>query len=268
MAEVRELERGIWLDDSLDADTRRDIEGLCHLLSGCVSDAVVCLAMFEQGCARARTRPDMAAWERDGELYRAREAELEAEDPRAWGTQGYREWHDAIRERARRDVQRTKWAQDGGPEAYKRRLPFIHARSFVNVLAQLRRGLVALTDYELGEATNASIRAGLETFDTAVPGLVGVRDSSEHAEDRVRWRVRNQRLEPGPVENQMIHAPGGGALVMESISGRRFGGTIADGTYAEVDVADGTTEVARAVVQAVFDVLPWRPGHRLHEPYS
>jgi len=66
----------------------------------------------------------------------------------------------------------------------------------------------------------------------------------------------------------MIHAPYGGAMVIESLNNQHFGGTIADVTYAEVEIADATTESARTAVQAVFDGLPWRPDHRIHEPSS
>ena len=55
-------------------------------------------------------------------------------------------------------------------------------------------------------------------------------------------------------------------MIINALNNQHFGGTIADGTYVEVEVADATTEVARAAVQAVFDALPWKPGHRRVEP--
>ena len=57
-------------------------------------------------------------------------------------------------------------------------------------------------------------------------------------------------------------------MVVSALNNRHFGGTIADVSYAEVEVADATTEIARAGVQAVYDALPWRPGHRQFEPSS
>jgi hypothetical protein len=55
-------------------------------------------------------------------------------------------------------------------------------------------------------------------------------------------------------------------MVVDALNNQHFGGTVADGTYAEVEVADATTEIARAAVQAAYDALPWRSGHRLFEP--
>lgn len=58
----------------------------------------------------------------------------------------------------------------------------------------------------------------------------------------------------------------GAAMIVSALNNQHFGGTIADGTYVEVGVADATTGVARVAVQAVFDALPWKPGHRRVEP--
>jgi hypothetical protein len=95
-----------------------------------------------------------------------------------------------------------------------------------------------------------------------------VRDSVAHVEDRVRGRAFSRETVTKPVTNSMIHAPNGGVIVVEALNNQHFGGTMADGAYAEVEVADATTEVARVAVQAVYHALPWRPGHRMFEPSS
>lgn len=55
-------------------------------------------------------------------------------------------------------------------------------------------------------------------------------------------------------------------MIIDNLNGDHYGGTIADGSYAEVEVADATSEIARVAVQAVFDALPWRAGNRQIEP--
>lgn len=133
---------------------------LCHLLSDCVADSVVALALFEEAIAGEPrgTSPDHGQWERDRARERQREAELEAELGVAWGDPDYFQTSNAIREQARRDVLRQKWVEQGGPEAYRRRLPFIHARSFVTTVALLQRGLFAMCDYELDPHESAAVR--------------------------------------------------------------------------------------------------------------
>jgi hypothetical protein len=277
MATIRELERGIWLDDSVASDdVRHDIEMLCHLLSDCVADLVVSLSMFEHAQiqvharmqARSHEGPDLAQWERDGQWRRAREDELQAEAGITWGETDYFKKSEAIREQVRREVLREKWTREGGPESYKHRVPFIHAQSFVSSLAVLQRSLIALTRYALDKAVQARIQQACDDFAAALPGLKDVRDSVAHVEERVRGEVHGKKIKAQPVSNSMIHAPQGGVLIVSALNNQSYGGTIADGTYVEVEIADATTAIAWAAVQAVYDALPWKPGHRNVEPSS
>ena len=275
MATIRELERGVWLDESVPEEFRHDVEMLCHLLSDCVADLVVSLSLFEQAQI-VQTRPiesvptaDREEWQRESEWRRAREAELEAASGLVWGASDYFERSEEIRERVQREALREKWEREGGPETYRRRLIFIHARSFVTTLAALQRALTAICQYDFTPGVTADLKRARDAFAAALPGLKGVRDSTAHVEDRVRGQQKlGRKIAPQPVVNSMIHAPRGGVMLIESLNNQHFGGTIADGTYAEVEVADTTTEIATTAVQAVFDGLPWRPGHRMHEPSS
>jgi hypothetical protein len=274
MATIRELERGVWLEDSVPSEIRHDVETLCHLLSTCVADLVVTLSMFEQAQlsdhARFRESADRHRenWERDAERTREIEAALETAAGVIWGHPDYWERSSEIREQARRQMLREQWAHEDGPESYQRRVVFIHARSFVTTLAVLQRSLLAIRKYPFEPSVQNAIQGACDNFASAVPGLKGVRDSVAHVEERVRGEARGEKITAAPIINKMIHAPDGGVIVTESLNNQHFGGTIEDGTYAEVEVADTTTEIARSAVQAVFDALPWRAGHHLHEPSS
>lgn len=274
MATIRELQRGVWLDDSIRSKMRHDIESLCYLLSNCVADLVVTLSMYEQARLADHARFEQAAdtragnWERDSERTREIESALETAAGVSLGSPDHWEKSSEIREQARRQVQRERWAREGGPDAYKQRVVFIHARSFVTTLAVLQRGLLQIGEYEFEPSVRAAIECACDQFASAVPGLKGVRDSVAHVEERILGNAKKKTIVAAPVMNNMIHAPGGGVIIAESLNNDHFGGTIEDGTYAEVAVADATTEIARAAVQAVFDALPWRPGPRVSEPYS
>lgn len=199
-------------------------------------------------------------------VQRFREAELAAEQGVVWGQDDWWERSNAIRELAQREILRQQWQESGGPEDYKRRVIFIHARSFVTTLAVQQRVLLSLCDYDLDPSITVRLEQACKAFASALPGLKGVRDSAAHVEDRVRGKAFGRQIATKPVTNTMIHAPNGGIMVIEALNNQHFGGTIADGTYAEVEVADATTEVARVAVQAVYDALPWRPGHRIRDP--
>jgi len=109
----------------------------------------------------------------------------------------------------------------------------------------------------------ATVAAGLkqarDTFAAALSGLKHVRDSAEHGEDRVRGRAFGKKIATQPLINALVYAPGGGVMIMESLNNQHFGGTIADGTYAEGELADATTEITRAAVQAVYDAYRGGP---------
>jgi hypothetical protein len=275
MATIRELERGVWLDETVVPDDfRLDAESLCDLLSNCVADLVVSLSMFERAqiecraCLQAKLEAgrDRENREREAERQREREVELAAQAGITRDHPDHFEKSRPIREQARRELVRENWAREGGPETYRHRAPFICAQSFVSTLALLQRSLLALTKYPFDRRVAASIQRVCDDFAAALPGLKGVRDSVAHAEDRVRAEAFGKKIATQPVSNTLIHAPAGGAMVVSALNNECYGGTIADGTYVEVDVADATTEVARAAVQAVYDALPWKPGHRRIDP--
>ncbi len=110
-------------------------------------------------------------------------------------------------------------------------------------------------------AAKPKIVAARDAFNAALPDLKPVRDSIEHAEDRMRGLDRNrQPMTLAPISNRMINAPGGGVLVGDALNDRHYGGTVDDGTYAEVEVSDDTLEVARASVQAISTPCPGAQG--------
>jgi hypothetical protein len=273
VATVRELKRGAWLDDTIPDDFRRDAEALCDQLSDCVADLVVSLSMFEDEYAarfltRVPTPPsiDLEERQRDADRLYRREAELEAEHGVAWGHPEYFERRAALREQTRRTLLREEWAENGGPEAYRNRVIFIHVRSFVTTLALLQCGLVALCGYGFGPAVAAKLKQACDNFAAALPGVKDVRDSLAHGEDRARGKARSKKITPQQVPFESAAAARG--MIISGLRGRHFGCTVADGAYAEVEISDATTEIARVAIQAVYDALPWRPGRRIHEPTS
>lgn len=95
------------------------------------------------------------------------------------------------------------------------------------------------------------------------PGWFGDLGRAPRSPTPTRTRPRRR---PGAPEHRPARDRHVISTATERHNNQHFGGTIADGTYAEVEVADATTEIARVAVQAVYDSLPWRPGHRMREP--
>ena len=258
---------GTWLE-GLDDETRHDAEALCRVMADGVVDAMLALAMFETACSIPRDS-SREAWERERQRQRAREEELAAADPPSqdFAPRENMEWRTRLSERARRSIIRDKWESGELSDALKHRLPFLHAETFVNSLAQVERALRSLQDLEFG-SVHPEVVAACSDLEAAIPGLRAVRDSVEHAEDRSRARNRGKKITLAPVSNEAISAPGGGVLIAGMLNNNRFGWTAADGTYQEVEVSDATIEAARASVQRALDAMPWRQhGYPLYVPY-
>jgi hypothetical protein len=265
MPALVELVTGTWLD-GLPDDVGHEAVTLTRLLTQGVMDAVLALAMFEQ-VVQAQSHPSHASWERDRALEQAREEELAAQDPWAFGAPGYIEWRTRLSEQARRDVLRQKWADGELPNELAHRLPFLHAQTFVTTLAQVGRTLEQLAKLATGSAAT-ELRAARGDYEKSLPGLKAVRDSVEHAEDRMRGRDRSGKtMTLAPVTNAAIHAPGGGVLIGGMLSNNSFGWTVDDGSYQEVEISDATVEAARAAVQRALNALPWKHhGFPRHVP--
>ena len=68
-----------------------------------------------------------------------------------------------------------------------------------------------------------------------------------------------------PLSNELIHAPDGGVLVVDSLNDNRLGGTLADGSFGEVEVSPQSVGTAQHFVQRVLDAFEWR-GPTMHLP--
>lgn len=102
---------------------------------------------------------------------------------------------------------------------------------------------------------------------TAFPHLRGVRNTAQHLEDRSRGFGAGRNPAPlglKPVENEMISAPGG-ALILNSLNGSKYGSTMADGHYGEVDVSRESMQQLQRILHATLESFKWR-GPKRHAP--
>lgn len=258
------IQPGCWLEGIGDNGTKRDVESLLHLLSTCICDAALALSLFEESQASASVRREsrMTEWDEDRERERVIASRLEGEfrddvDPEdRWRAS------DHIRELAAREAKRQKWQEGRVPEEYINRLPFLHAKSFVYALDTLQKSMECLAS-KTGMPPDVS--GALRDFQSGFPALVHVRDSSHHVEDRVQGKRRDKRIDPQPLSNGAVHAPNGGVLIVDMLDGRRYGGTLGDGSYGEVEVCAATVAAAQASVQRILDAFDWT-GPSMHLP--
>jgi hypothetical protein len=138
--------------------------------------------------------------------------------------------------------------QDAEPVSYHHRLPFLHAKSCVYALDTIDKSLVLLCKLK---ATPMAVHEALAEFRNAFPGLNGVRNSAHHVEDRVQGKAWKKHVD--------------GIFATDILQDSRYGGSLEDGSYGELDVTFASVDHARRTVQAVLDAYKWI-GYPMHFP--
>jgi hypothetical protein len=258
---------GTWLDDLPDR-VAFEVEKMLGLLESALADAALSLGLFEaeQAADDARHARHREEWEHK----RAAEAALVVhfEGQLAPDLPPEERWRlgEQVRERAHVAAKRSRWQSGRLPDAYAHRLPFLYAKSCLYALDTIAKALRTLARMP---GLPAGVGQARDAFGARFPTLVAVRDSAHHPEDRIRG-VRGRAgketsIETQPILGDAIHAPGGGVIVLDMLDNNRYGGTLADGTYGEVEISAETVAGAQQVIQQVIDAFSWR-GPRQHKP--
>jgi hypothetical protein len=248
-----------------------DVEKMLYLLESALADAAVSLGLFEaeQAAAVARHAQHREGWEQKRAAQAALAAQFESQLAPDLPPEERWRLDEQTRERARIEAKRARWRGGQLPDAYaKHRLPFLHAKSCLYALDTIAKVIRTLGRCRACRRESLRLRP---TSSLGFPTLVAIRNSAHHPEDRIRG-VRGGRggretpivAQPILLRNAM-YAPGGGVIVLDFLNDNRYGGTLADGTYAEVEISAGTVTGAQQLIQQVLDAFSWR-GPRPHKP--
>lgn len=250
---------GTWLDYP-DQEWARQVESLLRQLEATLADAAIALSLFERERQRSARAHNRAQWEADAK----RRQEIETEIAAQRGIDRYSSDHwEELYLLADIAFKREKWQRGELPDSYEHRLPFLYAKSYLFAMDRLDR-----TAGVLGKQLEVpkSVADASDLLLELMPNLRGVRNSVAHNEDRSRGLKREGRpLELKPVENKLVSAPRGGVLILESLNDNRFGSTMADGHYGEVEVSRRVLDAACNIVQSIFNAYHWK-GVAQHVP--
>jgi hypothetical protein len=249
---------GTWVDLP-DRARAHQLGVLLHLVEGHFVDAAVALNLFVAAQqARMPVVPNRDEWERDA----VRRQQLMAQFERRTGTERPVAYEEVM-EKVDIELKREHWAAGSPPQQYAMRLVFLHARSFIYALDSIGKALDVLAK-EPDAPPEVAVQR--DAFYAAFPSLVGVRDTAHHPEDRGRGLgKRGKRLKLKPIDNQFVKAPGGGVLVLDSLNGNKYGGTMANGHYGEVEVSAESLRVVQTCIQTALNDFTWK-GLRRHAP--
>lgn len=249
---------GTWLDYE-DKDWAWQVENLLRSLESQFFEANTALNLFVVAQSKRPSFTERDNWERDSQ----RRQEIRGAVEQEFEEIRSRERWDDVRFETEVRFKREKWATGGIPREFEHNLPFIYARSFLYALDAFDRLLGVLAKEANVPGEIAALHA---RFAQEFPDLRGVRNTVQHLEDRSRGLGTGKTpLELKPITNTPINAPGGGVLVLNCLNGSRYGSTMADGHYGEVDVSSESMERLQEILLGVLQSFKWH-GPKQHSP--
>lgn len=251
---------GTWLDYD-DREWSWKIQNQLRFLESQFFEANAALNRFINAQSIRPSFADRDNWVRDSE--RRSEIQRALEQERA-GLISREHWEDIHFEVDVR-LKREKWSNGRVPREFENNLPFIYARAFLYALDAFDKFLGVL-------AKEAKVPEQVGNFHAQIteefPHLRGVRNTAQHLEDRTRGLGAGKNPKPldlKPIANSFINAPGGGVLALSCLNGSRYGSTMSDGHYGEIDVSIESMQRLQKILEGVLQSFKWR-GSRQHAP--
>ncbi|EPO9638512.1 hypothetical protein G3W18_08175 [Klebsiella pneumoniae] len=244
-----------------DGEVAWKFHGLLGQLESAFYDANISLNLFELERARVSRFDDFSSeqWEKDAK----KKQELTQQVRQELGLSLY-EFSDELNLEVDARFKREKWQHGESPQAHLHRIIFLHAKSFLYALDTIDKFLKVMSD-ESGAPQEIKLLHTQIAND--FPNLRGVRNSTQHLEDRARGLGAGRSPQPlnlQPVNNGSILAPQG-ALILSSLNGTKFGCTMADGHFGEVDVSPESMGKLQSIIQKTFNAFEWN-GPKQHLP--
>ena len=251
---------GNWIECE-DKDWSLKIERLLHLLESAFYEANVALNLFMQQRKLHIEQQGVSQSQWDNEMQERRA--IEDRVRKEMGVSPF-ENSENIRFEVEVRIKREQWVNGYVPQSHQHCLTFIHAKSFLYAIDAIDKFLKVIL---LEPGVPNTIQKLHEKIGIEFPDLRGVRNSTQHLEDRARGLGAGRDPKPlnlQPINNAFMHAPQG-ALVLNSLNGTKFGTTMADGHYGEVDISPESLSKIQSIIQGVLDSFKWI-GNKQHLP--
>jgi hypothetical protein len=251
---------GIWLDYE-DQTWAFKIRNQIRSLESQFFEANTTLNLFIRNSKPHQIEMSRENWEHDSN--RKSEIKLAIEEERKY-TNSTNDW-DAIQFETEIRFKREQWSLGRTPKEFEHNLSFIYARSFLYALDAFEKFLGVLAKEPGVPGQLADIHKRMEV---AFPHLRGVRNTAHHLEDRARGLGAGQNPKPldlKPITNNFVSAPSGGVLILNSLNGSRYGSTMSDGHYGEIDVSPESMQHLQKILEEVLQSFQWR-GPKQHSP--
>lgn len=139
------------------------------------------------------------------------------------------------------------------PREFNHQIIFLHAHSFLYALDGISKIISVMNRTD---KVSSGISEIYSSFKKDFPDLIEVRNSSQHIEDRIRGMGRNgKRINLKQINNSFIS---GKALVLSNLNGNKFGSTLSNGSFGEVEVSIDSLKRVQTHIQKIILALKWK----------
>lgn len=249
---------GTWLDYQ-DREWTRKIEGMIRNLQSQFFEANLALNLFVEESAKRPVSETKEQWEKDSQSH----SEIRKKIEEKYGGSFNNSNLEVVSFETEVEFKQVKWKQGRLPREFEHNRVFIFAKAFLYALDSFEKFLDVLS---VEEDVPESLQQLHQKFKDIFPDLRGVRNTSHHIEDRIRGLgVGGKELDLKPIENSFIYAPGGGVLAINNLNGTKYGSTMSNGHYGEVDISPDSMEKLQEIIQEVLMSFKWK-GPLRHKP--
>ncbi|WP_159948020.1 hypothetical protein [Polaribacter septentrionalilitoris] len=252
--------QGNRLNQVSDDSKNFELDNLIGHLIGTFFEANIALNLYlgEKKNSQLYFKKERENWNNDSELKKQLRKKIELEYPENNGFENFEEINFKVETEFKRHI----WAKGRVPSNLKHKLIFIHAKTFLYALDNFEKEFKRLLeDGIFPEQCGSLYNKLIENF----PSLRKLRNSAHHQEDRIRGEAYRKKINLKPISNTLVHAPNGGVLIINSLNGDNYGGTLGDGTYGEVEVSIESMNKLQSILQEFLNSLKWK-GSQEHLP--
>jgi hypothetical protein len=268
---------GTWVNLP-DRPASSEVGRLVSTIESAFLDLTLALVLFESAQAedQAHGQPELsrAAWLADREKHKEILEALEQQEREP--AVRYESVADMVRANERsaaryheadRLLMLQHWDEGTLPRPLTHKLPFLYAKSFLFTADSIGRLLAKLAERP---DLPCEVACACNSFYDWFPDLREVRNSTVHIEDRARGVKESRKGKPDKMLDLKPVAKGsilstGPVLVLGNLSGNRFGCTMANGHYGEMEISADSLGIVRDLLEEAFANIPWT-GNARHTP--
>lgn len=250
---------GTWLNFSDDSQLNFELQNLIDQLIDCFYEANQALNLFDSEYCKDRSFKK-ETWEKD----RIERTVIEEKLKKEFNDDNFQYSYEEMIFKVDTIFNRQKWEKGVLPNDLSKKNIFIFAKSFLFALDNFQKIFKVLIDKKNALEIPLNLEDLYNKFCVYFKDLRDVRNSAHHNEDRIQGLSFGKPIPLKPILNDFIKADSG-ALIINSLNNRKYGNTLGNGFYGEVEVSTESLEFIRKMIQNILESFEWK-GSKMYLP--